>query len=193
MRDTTNLLHVGEDLSRGVRFPCFFIDAEQSRVGFHDRLEGTEPRTCAKPQQRETKIEYEAVKKEKKNNIPASRPTAESFSQFEPDALTRYLEPISPSRGQHTTTDMRVNRFASHRPVTHADRLVSNGPPPHPMTTISKLGPWQTPPPTTPLAAVEVGGGPCSSPPSKAPTLIRQNRCSRFSRCAYKSEMVTKK
>ena len=123
--------------------------------------------------------ECEVARREK--NAPASRPTTESFSQFEPDALTRYLKPITP-RGQHTTSNMQVNRFSNRRQVTHADRLVSNGPPPHPMTTISKLGPWPTTSLTIPLAPVEVEGGSTSDLSSKAPTLIRQNRCSRLRR-----------
>lgn len=130
----------------------------------------------------------------KGSDVPASRPTTESFSQFDPEALTRYLKPIIPHpRGQRTASNICVNRFANRRPVTHADRLVSNGPPPHPMTTISKLGSWSTISPAVPLAAVEVEGDPCSSPSPKAPTLIRQTNCSRFSRCAHKLEMETRK
>ena len=95
----------------------------------------------------------------------------ESFSQFEPEALTRYLKPIT-LEGQHMTHNMRSNRFSNRKRVTHADRLVSNGPPPHPITTISKLGPPTTISLSVSLAAVEVAGDPGSDLSSKAPTLI---------------------
>lgn len=117
----------------------------------------------------------------------------ESFSQFEVEALTRYLKPIGHPRGQHTTSNMRVNRFRKRILATHAERLVSNGPPPHPMTTMSKLGPWSRTFRTVPLVVVEVEGDPWSSLSSKAPTLIRQSRCNLFSRWAYRSEIGLKK
>ena len=140
-----------------------------------------EPARNRNPVKRGKKKKHRMRGSEEGKNAPASRPTTESFSQFEPDALTRYLKPITP-RGQHTTSNMQVNRFSNRRQVTHADRSVSNGPPPHPMTTISKLGPWPTTSLTIPLAPVEVEGGPTSDLSSKVPTLIRQNRCSRLRR-----------
>jgi len=66
--DTTNSLHVGEDLSRSIRLPCLSVYTEQLRVGLHDRLEGTKSRACAKtenpPKTRgKSKIEYEATRR----------------------------------------------------------------------------------------------------------------------------------
>lgn len=89
--DTANLLHVGEYLSRSIRFPCLSVNTEKFRVRLHDRLECTEPRTCAKPRKHRGGIWTRGGDE----NIPASRPTTESFSQFDPDALTRYLKPIA--------------------------------------------------------------------------------------------------
>ena len=61
------------------------------------------------------------------------------------------------------------------------------------MTTTSKLGPWSTVSLIVPLAAVEVVGDPGSDLSSKAPTLMRQNRGIRLSRCSYRSEMEAKR
>ena len=131
----------------------------------------------------------------RKRNSPASRPMTEPFSQFEPDALTRYLKPIIP-RGQHTA---QAKEYSGKRILpglretfTHADRLVSNGPPPHPIITMSKLGPRSTISPIIPLA-VELEGDPGSNLPSNVPTLIWQNRCSRLRRYPYRSETDAKK
>ena len=124
--------------------------------------------------------------------IPASRPTTESFSQFDPEAFTRYLKPIALEVSTRPAICGRA-RFSNRSPVTHADRLVSNGPPPHPITTTSKLGPWSVISLIVPLATVEVVGDPGSDLSSKAPTLMRQNRSSRLSRCPYKLEREARK
>ena len=61
------------------------------------------------------------------------------------------------------------------------------------MTTMSKLGPWLTISLTIPLPAVEVVGDPGSDLSSKGPTLIRQSRRSRLTKCPYRSEVEAKK
>ena len=52
-----NSLHEGEDLRRGVRFPRLSVNAEESRVGLHDRFERAESRTYAKHSQTLMKTE----------------------------------------------------------------------------------------------------------------------------------------
>lgn len=95
--NTADSLHVGEDLGCRVRFPRLSVNSEQPRVGFHDRFECTEPRTCAKnPSDTREFFEKKNTRQRRKISSPASRPTTESFSQFEPEALTRYLKPIDP-------------------------------------------------------------------------------------------------
>ena len=68
------------------------------------RAPSPEPARKPKPRQKRKgnqNVECEAARRGGGNDIPASRPITESFSQFDPDTLTRYLKPIVSSRSAH--------------------------------------------------------------------------------------------